>query len=153
MRWKFGKESNTPYWLQFFIITATLGVCVPMARSQSFSPFSDFQGLSPTQLTTLQVKLTFTGPQEKPIQTVAFTSTGNTLDLSKFVPFQRPGIPYGNDEGNVRSFKVSVAELQSMIQGVAQTKDSKRFLTLLIRELFFRHFVLLLTEIPQRCKQ
>jgi len=120
MRWKFGKESKTPYWLQFLIIAATLGVCVPIARSQSFSPFSDFQSLTTTQLTTLQVKLTFAGPQEKPIQTVAFTATGNTLDLSKFVPFQRPGIPYGNDEGNVRSFEVSVQELQSMLQKVAQ---------------------------------
>jgi len=83
---------------------------------QSFSPYSDFLNMSPSQLTTLQGKLTFVGPQEEPVPSVGFTSTSNTMNLSLFVPFQRAGFSYQNDTLQVRLFTASTAQLQAMLQ-------------------------------------
>lgn len=105
--------------LFYYISSAMIGLVIfmwsPLAKPQTFSPFSDFQNMSLAELETLQVKLTYVGAQEKPVPTTAFTSPANTLDLSKFVPFQRPGISYANDELPVRSFSASATELKAVI--------------------------------------
>src|SRR5438132_3328777 len=97
---------------------ALLLVGASMIHAQSFSPYSDFQAMSATDLQTLQVKLTYVGPQQEPTPTVAFTSPTNVLNLSQFVPFRRPAFNYGNDDLDVRSFSASVGELQAVIQDV-----------------------------------
>jgi hypothetical protein len=80
------------------------------------SPYSDFQAMTPGQLSTLQVKLTFVGFQEKPVQTVVFTSPTNTVDVGKFAPFQQPGINYANDNFPPVTFSAAPTELQAVIQ-------------------------------------
>ena len=91
----------------------------PLGHAQAFAAYSEFQGMSLSQLTTLQVKLTYVGPQIEPISTLAFTSTGSTLDLSKFVPFRHSGINYSNDDGApIVTFPATTAELKSVIDGV-----------------------------------
>jgi hypothetical protein len=84
------------------------------------SPFPDFQAMSLDQLTALQVKLTFVGEQEKAVPTVAFTSTTNAVDLSKFVPFRRVGIDYSNDDGPISTFAATPSELQAVVQEVGK---------------------------------
>src|SRR6266849_2458712 len=94
-------------------------VWMPRAEPQVFSPYSDFQGMSLQQLQTLQVKLTYVGAQLEPISTVAFTSPFNTLDLTQFVPFRRPGINYSNDDSGVQTFTATPEELKAVIDNVA----------------------------------
>lgn len=86
---------------------------------QMFSPYSDFQSMTLDQLKTLQVKLTYVGPQSEGTSTVAFTSSLNTLDLSKFLPFRRPGISYSNDDSGVQTFAATPDELKVIIDNVA----------------------------------
>jgi hypothetical protein len=51
---------------------------------------------------------------------LAFTSSTNTLNLSLFVPFRRPGISYSNDDlGKVMTFSANTAELKAVIDNVA----------------------------------
>jgi hypothetical protein len=83
------------------------------------SPYSDFQAMSLDDLKTLQVKLTYLGPRKDILSTVAFTSTFNTLDLSKFVPFRQPGFDYDADDLSVQTFSASPAELKAVIDNVA----------------------------------
>src|SRR5207245_924402 len=101
-------------------LSALLICLAPMqAQAQNFSPYSDFQSMSLSQLATLQVKLTFVGPQREVIPTVVFTSSSNTLDLSLFVHFHRGNISYTNDGFQVNSFSATTLELQSVINNVA----------------------------------
>lgn len=98
--------------------TTLVGGKTPKAPPQMFSTYSDFQTMSLEQLKTLQVKLTYVGAQLEPISTVAFTSSFNTLDLAKFVPFRRPGIHYGNDNSGVQTFAATPEELKAIIDNV-----------------------------------
>jgi hypothetical protein len=91
---------------------------MPKGTPQMFSTYSDFQAMSLEQLKTLQVKLTYVGAQLEPISTVAFTSSFNTLELAKFVPFRRPGIHYGNDNSGVQTFAATPEELKAIIDNV-----------------------------------
>lgn len=90
-----------------------------ISQGPVFSPYSDFQAMSLEQLKTLQVKLTYVGVQNKGNPSVAFTSSFNTLDLSKFIPFRRPNINYFNDDSKVITFTASPEELKSVIDNVA----------------------------------
>jgi hypothetical protein len=96
------------------LAASTLLVASP-GHAQNFSPFSAFQNLSATDLSSLQVKLTFVGDTEKPIKSVLFTAVGSTADISAFAPFHRPDIVYSNDSATPRMFNSAVAELHSML--------------------------------------
>jgi hypothetical protein len=102
--------------LTFVLTGMAIFMSPPRSEAQPFSPYSDFQSLTLSQLETLQVKLTFGGIQEEPVPTVAFTSPSNTLDLSKFVPFRRSGFSYKNDNHGIRNFTASSVELQAVVQ-------------------------------------
>ena len=91
----------------------------PTSQGPVFSPYSDFQAMSLEQLKTLQVKLTYVGIQDKVSPSLAFTSSFNTLDLSKFIPFRRPNISYSNDDSKVITFVASPEELKAVIDNVA----------------------------------
>jgi hypothetical protein len=91
-----------------------------MASGQTFSPYSVFQSMSLSDLATLQVKLTYVGPQNEALPTVAATAPGNPVNLALFVPFHRPGISYANDALPVLSFTASPNQLQTMITNVGQ---------------------------------
>jgi hypothetical protein len=86
--------------------------------AQTSSSYSEFQAMTVDQLKTLQIKLTYVGLQEGPIPSVAFTSTDNTLDLTKFIPFRLPAISYANDEIAVKSFAATTAQLKAVIDEV-----------------------------------
>lgn len=105
--------------LQFRRVALLAGLALFLTanvNSQTFSPYSDFQNMTTTQLATLQVKLTFVGLQEELIQTLAFTSPTNTVNLTKFVPFRRPGFPYTPDTRSPQTFSATVPQLQAVLQ-------------------------------------
>lgn len=92
-----------------------LGCFVSSARAQSFSPYSDFEAMSLADLQTLQILLTPIGPQDESVPSIAFTAVGNTVDLSKFVPFERPDFSYTD---NPTTFQATTQELKSIITNV-----------------------------------
>jgi hypothetical protein len=102
----------------FIVICAVSGSCAPKEAEMGFKVFQDFDL---EQLRTLQVKLTYVGAQKKPIPTVAFTSSFNTVDMEKFKPFRRSGFHYGNDDlPNIWTFTCSPEELKGMIDAVGE---------------------------------
>jgi hypothetical protein len=90
-----------------------------IGRAQSYAPYSAFQSMSVADMATLQVKLTYLGPQERSIATRAFTSPVGTIDLTLFGPFERPGFDYINDDSPPVTFTVSQQHLKNMIDSVA----------------------------------
>lgn len=103
----------------FLLVAIVVGLPHPeVVQAQTFSPYADFQAMTLQQLATLQVKLTFVGSQQRALQSMAFTSSSNTLDLDLFVPFQRPGITYFNDTVKVEPFSASPEELEAVIDNV-----------------------------------
>jgi len=100
-------------------ICAISGSCgAPKGEDMGFAEFEEF---NLEQLRTLQVKLTYVGPQRRPIHTVAFTSDLNVLDMERFRPFRRAGFHYGNDDlPSNWTFTCSPEELQGMIKSVGE---------------------------------
>ena len=93
------------------------------APAQTFSPYSDFQAMTLSDLATLQVKLTYMGNQTTAVGTLLFGAAGNTLNAGLFVPFHRSGQPYFNDDVGQYKFTASVTELKAMIDSVATLAD------------------------------
>lgn len=91
--------------------------------AQAFSPYSDFESMTLQQLSTLQVKLTYVGPQLAALPTLAFTSNLNVVSVDAFTPFYRPNINYVNDTIKVRSFTATPQELEAVIDNVGTLPD------------------------------
>jgi hypothetical protein len=107
---------NPEHQLRAFALAVALACLGPApANAQTLSPYSDFQAMTTEQLATLQVKLTYVGPQNAAIRSVAFTSPANSIDLSVFIPFRRPGINYANDSVPPQTFQATKEELESVI--------------------------------------
>ena len=71
------------------------------------------------QLKEAQAKITYLGPQDKPIATVVFFSTGHTVSMAQFAHVQESRAPYQNDElPYTTRFEVKPAELRRMLQAV-----------------------------------
>jgi hypothetical protein len=69
------------------------------------------------QLLTAQVKLTFLGPQSKPVSTVVFFIEGHPPSMEAFVPLHRSRRPYENDDlPYTVKFAVSRAEFMRLLQ-------------------------------------
>jgi hypothetical protein len=93
-------------------------ICLGAIRvqAQNFSLYSNFQSMSPSQLGTLQIKLTYVGPQGETIPTTVFSPV--SPDLAVFVPFHRANISYSNDSLPVNTVSVTAGELQAVINNV-----------------------------------
>ncbi|MCY2992008.1 MAG: hypothetical protein NTY19_29630 [Planctomycetota bacterium] len=64
-------------------------------------------------------KITYLGPQDKPIATVVFSSDGSSLPLERFKEIHGSGDCYINDElPYTRLFRVKAAELKRMLSAV-----------------------------------
>ena len=86
------------------ILTAVLAAgatAVPMSQAQTFSPYLEFAAMTPAELRTLQVQLSFQGPQDEPLPSVIFTSTGNTIDF-------QGSRPSGGRSSSTRTWKSAV---------------------------------------------
>lgn len=91
--------------------------CSPML-AQSFSPYSEFQAMTLTDLATLQVKLTYTGKQRHSRPSLVFTANGNVPSHALMGPYLRSGVNYLNDAWAPLTFTATVQELKAMIDGV-----------------------------------
>jgi hypothetical protein len=70
-------------------------------------------------LHTLQIKLTYVGPQLKGTPSVAFTTFHHLLQMDWFIPLRRPHLSYGNDEGDVLNFTVAPEEMTRIVRILA----------------------------------
>jgi len=86
--------------------------------AQTYTPYSYFAGLSSSDMSRIQVKLTYGGPQNVPVHTIAFAVPNNPMHLASFAPFQRSGFDYTNDQIAQKSFSVSAQELKALIDSV-----------------------------------
>jgi len=101
------------------VLLAVLTLTGPStSTAQTLSPFSEFQGLSSSELATVQGKLTYVGSGSVRPYTLIFAANGHTPDVGVFRPFYRPQFIYDRDEASPRSFNASTAELQAIIEGV-----------------------------------
>src|SRR6266571_6404770 len=92
---------------------------------QTLSPFSEFQRLTPSELSTVQGKLSDVGSHERGLYTLAFAVTAHPVDLSVFQPFYRAAFQYkyGGDISQARTFDVSTQEVAALIDSVASQPE------------------------------
>lgn len=102
--------------LAVLILIVVTCICSLNCQPAEAEMFKRFKAFNLEQLETLQVKLTYVGPQKKAVPTVAFTSHSNVVDMEKFKPFRRPGFHYGNDDLKVLTFTCTTEELQRVIK-------------------------------------
>lgn len=87
--------------------------------AQTFSPYSDFQAMSLSDLATLQVKLTPTGPfGNAMLASVLFGASENVLNVGLFVPYRRADQAYISDDAGPTKFVATVQELKALIDNV-----------------------------------
>lgn len=93
------------------------GILSSTAVAQTFALFSEFQALSPTELATVQVKITYLGPSDSPVGSLAFSCAPNAVDPYVFRPFRRTEFsPYYDFASTV--FQVAPDLLHAMIDSV-----------------------------------
>ncbi len=73
--------------------------------------WTELDRASARDLRTLQMKLTYVGPQLKPVPSVAFTSFFHVLRTEWFDSTRSPGISYANDEYGMWNFTARPEEL------------------------------------------
>ena len=84
--------------------------------AQTCLSYSQFMAL--TRPSDMEVKLTYVGIQEEPIETVLFTST--VINLAGLTFCRQPGAFYGNDLLGVRSFSASSQEMTNLLELAGQ---------------------------------
>jgi hypothetical protein len=114
-----GRRPKEPLGLLALAVVVACVLFPTAGHGQAFSPYSDFLAMTPSQLATLQVKLTWLGFQTQRVPTVALTAVGNGPNPSLFAPFERPGFDYSNDDSQIDSLTATVAALDAMLDSVA----------------------------------
>jgi hypothetical protein len=87
--------------------------------AQQYTQFSRFDEMTPGELVTLQLKLSYLGIQYKPLQSIVIVTGGqnNKVDLDLFVPFRRTGYEYLNDDDPV-VLEVTPDQFSALIDSV-----------------------------------
>lgn len=90
------------------------------AAAQTRSPYAEFQKLSPGGLDSLQVKLTWVGPMDRPIETLVFLSPPGRFTPAAFDPchFDRWKNSYGIDAWAVVTVRISPTLLRALVDSV-----------------------------------
>ena len=100
------------------VITELPGFC--QKGTKPISPFSDFISPNVNDYATYQFKITYLGPQLKVVPTLAFYDPVHTTwDISKFVPYERNEIDYGNDYIHIQLFSITPQEMKTFVLKIA----------------------------------
>lgn len=86
--------------------------------------FDDLKNLGRPPAASSLVKLTYLGPQDEPIPTIGFSSSG--YDVKRFEPCHRPGLSYGNDAMALETVPVSDKELDSIVSILENPTESSK---------------------------
>lgn len=92
--------------------------CAQPGHTQVLSPYSDFEALSVADMDSVRVKLTYGGPQDQPVMTLALTGTTTEVPIGAFVPFRRSGFDYSNETVGVLKTGASREDLKAIITNV-----------------------------------
>lgn len=69
-------------------------------------------------LRSLQIKLTYVGPQGKPLPTVVFTTFYHLIQLHWFLPLRRANLHYNNDDIAAWTFTVAPDEILRVVKAL-----------------------------------
>lgn len=109
--------------MEIRLISAALALfaaacAVPFAKKEKKMAGSIWS-LSDEQLAKAQAKITYLGPQSKPVFTVVFGVAGHQPSMVRFLSVQHSSKPYDNDElPYTKTFSVSVAEFRRILHDV-----------------------------------
>ena len=107
--------------------TVAIGASVTLVAScpcsdldaETLSRYSEFQAMTPADLATLQVKLTYAARiGSSSHSSLLFTAAGNQPDIALFAPYYRSGVSYRNDRAAPLTFSASISQLESLIDEV-----------------------------------
>jgi len=104
------------------VLTVGLGLSLAVPRAghaQIFSPYSDFQAMTVSQISTLQVKLAYVADVGPPAQSILFAASQSSVNVALFTPYRRPSFTYRGDELDEDSFITTAQTLKTMIDSVA----------------------------------
>ncbi|MBI4057510.1 MAG: hypothetical protein HY399_08205 [Elusimicrobia bacterium] len=94
------------------------------AWAQNSSPLTPPSQPAPSQLKTLQVKLTYLGPQKEPMPTIGFSQGPYKVD--RFKPFYRKEYEYGNDAFALKTFRATKEELKNLVNLVTHVQEKSK---------------------------
>ena len=80
-----------------------------------------YQGTA-RDLRTMQVKLTYVGPQTKPVPTVVLNTFYHLIRMDWFSPLRKSNLHYDNDEISVCNFTVTPEEMKKVVTALRQVK-------------------------------
>ena len=112
-----GCRPRESQWILAGSVAAIL-LCIlpcPLA-AQTCLPYSQFMAL--TQPSNMEVKFTYIGIQEEPIETLFFASQGT--NLGAFIFCRQPDVFYGNERLGVRSFGATSQQMTNFLELAGQ---------------------------------
>jgi hypothetical protein len=124
--------------LGFAVLLSVLGPTGALAQT-----FADFLPLSPAEVASFQLKITWVGDQYGTVPSLVLHAAGENPLPAQYTQFQRPGINYSNDtDASFQTVNVTSAEISSIVSqletvapfnagGAAQ--DTKLSVTVLVR--------------------
>jgi hypothetical protein len=77
----------------------------------------------PRSLRMVALKLTYAGPQRKPVPSILFSTYYRLPSMEQFMPLRDPGLNYANDDIALLHFVVAEPELSGMLTAAAQSID------------------------------
>ena len=99
-------------------------------EKQSVKMSHSIMRASPESLGSAAAKITYLGPQEKPIRTVMFSTVGNEVPSDRFADFQYGRRHYQNDvDANIDRFSVTPIEFHRILtalRNVVKTSEGER---------------------------
>lgn len=110
--------------LAAFVLCAA-ACAAPFAADRGKEMEGSIWDMSDQQLAEAQAKITYLGPQTKPVYTVVFSVEGHKPAMVRFLDVQRPSKPYGNDElPGTKIFSISAEEFRRLLSAVKPVFDS-----------------------------
>jgi len=104
-----------------------VAVCATSSETPPYIPYADLAHLSPAEIATVQIKLTYMGPQFGPLASTILYVAGGSPDPSLFAPFRRPSPPYlnyANDRLTAIGYSaISTAEFVSLVSRIGELPE------------------------------
>jgi hypothetical protein len=94
-------------------------------HAQPGTPFITFEQVladDPAEYGSYQVKITYTGDQQKTVPTLLLFGPDREPDVAEFLPFRSPGVHYGNDDTATVPVGVSAEMIAALVEAGLATR-------------------------------
>jgi hypothetical protein len=109
------------------VATGVVGEEEPAAPEYRKVPLSDLVDAAGRARADLQVKVTWCGPQTKPISTIVLGTLGRRLNAEKYVPLRRERWHYGNDDPySILYYQLAAEEWAGFLRSMKDAGWGKR---------------------------